>query len=62
MNYIQIIFWVLLADSLIANIIAWTKLSEKFNKIKFYKRYLPLTKGWTVWYLIMTLFIGYLIF
>jgi hypothetical protein len=59
---LKIIFWLLLADSLIANYISWTSSREYFNKFKFFKRYMPITKGWTVGYLILALFIGYLIY
>ncbi len=58
----QIIFWFLLIDSLIGNYIAWTKYQEHFNKLQFFKRYLPISKGWMAWYLILVLFIGWLVY
>lgn len=58
----KIIFWLLLIDSLIANYISWSKSKEYFNNFLFLKRYMPITKGWTLWYLILSLFIGYLVY
>lgn len=62
MELLQIIFWLLLADSLIAGYIAWCGNKEYWNKMKFFKKYCPLTKGWTAWYIILVLFIGYIIY
>lgn len=63
MNYLEIIFWLLLIDSVGANIVSFSpKLKKKFNSYKLFKRYLPITRGWTIWYLILVLFIAYLIF
>lgn len=59
---IEIIFWVLLLDSIIANTISWSGCKEKFDKYIFFRRYFPITRGWTTAYLILVLFIGYLIF
>ncbi len=62
MNLIKIIFWLLLVDSLVANYITWLGNRDYFNQITFFKRFFPLTKGWMVWYLILVLFIGYLVY
>jgi len=59
---LEIIFWVLLVDSLIAVYIAWLGDKDYWNRMKFFKRFMPLTKGWTVWYFILVLFIGYIIY
>ncbi len=52
----------MLIDSFIAGYIAWCGDQEYWNNMKFFKRYMPLTKGWTAWYIILVLFIGYLIY
>lgn len=62
MTVLQIIFWILLLDSLIAGYIGWCGNREYWNKMKFFKRYMPLTKGWTAWYIILVLFIGYILY
>lgn len=62
MTVIQIIFWLLLLDSLIANYITWFGNREYFNKMKLFKRFLPLTTGWTTLYLFLVLLIGYIIY
>jgi hypothetical protein len=59
---IKIVFWLLLVDSVIAVSIAWFGNREYFNNMFFFKRYFPLTKGWTTAYLVLVLFIGYLIY
>lgn len=59
---LEIIFWVLLVDSLIAGSITWCGNKEKWNRMSFFKRYMPLTKGWTAWYVILVLIIGYAIY
>jgi len=62
MNWQEIIFWLLIIDSLVAVIIAWTKLEVDFNKYPFIRRYFPITKGWSAWYFILVIFIGYLVY
>jgi hypothetical protein len=59
---LEIIFWVLLIDALAANYITWAGHKDYWNKMTFFKRFMPLTRGWRTWYLILVLFIGYLIF
>lgn len=56
------IYGLLLLDSIIANLIALFAL--KWYKKKFPKmsRALPLTKSWALWYLILVLIIGWLLF
>lgn len=58
----QIIFWILLLDSLTANYITWLGNKEYWNRMKFFNRYMPLTKGWTTWYLLLVLFVGYILY
>jgi hypothetical protein len=62
MNILEILFIILLADSLIANALVWSGKADTLNHIPFVKRYIPLTRGWVLWYLLLVLFIGYLIF
>jgi len=62
MTTLQIVFWVLLLDSLGANVVAWTKLKSVFNKFKLFKRYFPITRGWALSYLTLVLLIGYLVY
>lgn len=62
MTILQLIFWLLLVDSLGAAYFTWVGGKEKYNSIRFLKRYLPLTSGWTLWYMILVLFIGYTLY
>jgi hypothetical protein len=58
-----IIFWILLIDSIGANITAWFfPTSYKKNISKGIVKHFPVSKGWCLYYLILVLFIGYLIY
>jgi hypothetical protein len=61
-NIINIIFYVLLIDSLGANIMAWFYPTWYKKNYKGLVKHFPATKGWCLWYLVLVLFIGYLIF
>jgi hypothetical protein len=59
----EIISILLLIDSALAVLIAFTKLGD--NTIEqniVVKRYMPLTKGWSALYFSLSLYIGYLTF
>ena len=58
-NIEAILWYALLLDSLIANIVSFccSKWYKK-NYKKFY-RYFPITKGWSSLYLILVLWVGY---
>ena len=59
----EIISILLLIDSALAVLIAFTQLGD--NTIEqniVVKRYMPLTKGWSSLYMILSLYIGYLTF
>ena len=62
MSILLFIFYVLLFDSLVAVFISWSKYKDYFNRFALFKRFMPLTKGWTLWYLILVLFIGYILY
>lgn len=59
MNLESIIFYLLLIDALGANLLAWSGGREwwqrNFNVIA---RYFPLSRGWTVYYLVLVLIMG----
>ena len=62
-SILAIVFYVLLVDSLGANIAAWAHAEKWWNKhFPCVAKYFPLTKGWAGYYLILVLFIGYLVF
>jgi len=63
MNTLQIvIFWLLLVDSAIVNMIAWWGGAWYATHLRTFSRLFPVAKGWTGFYLILTLWIGYLTF
>ncbi|MEM3074361.1 MAG: hypothetical protein QW727_00230 [Candidatus Pacearchaeota archaeon] len=61
-NLEEIIFYILLVDAIGANIIAWFFQKWYKKNVKSLAKYFPATKGWTAWYLILVLLIGYLIY
>jgi hypothetical protein len=62
-SLLELIFYLLLIDSIAANIIAWGPGEKWWNKHgAFISRYFPIARGWTAYYLVLVLFIGYIIF
>jgi len=59
----EIVFIALLVDSLCANILAWSgmKNNKWYNKrLGLFACYFPLSRGWTTFYLVLVVYIGYL--
>ncbi len=57
-----IVFYVILLDSICANIAAWCspKLMKWYTKYwKSFSKVFPLAKGWTTFYLLLVIWIGY---
>ncbi|MCF7831728.1 MAG: hypothetical protein K9M36_02495 [Candidatus Pacebacteria bacterium] len=59
---IKIIFFILLADSIIANVIAFLGKRWYVEHFQILSRWLPMSKIWTMWYLMLVLWIGWLTF
>ncbi|MDD3662557.1 MAG: hypothetical protein PHT84_01690 [Candidatus Pacebacteria bacterium] len=58
-----IIFFLLLIDSLGVNLFAWFGNREWYYKyLPVFSKHFPLSKGWAVYYLILVLFIGLILF
>ena len=59
----QIIFYILLVDSIGANLMSWGGGQKWYHRhFRILSRYFPATRGWTTYYFILVLFIGFLIF
>jgi|TARA_B100001079_G_C16277983_1_gene455173 hypothetical protein len=57
-----IAFYLLLVDSLGANIVSWLGFRKGYKgNFSIIARYFPATRGWTTYYLILVLLIGYLV-
>lgn len=56
----SIIFYLLLLDSITANIVAWFEESWYIKHFRLISRLFPMTKGWTTYYFILVLWIGWL--
>lgn len=57
-----IIFYILLLDSVFANLFAWTSGRRWYRRnFSFIARYFPLKRVWTTYYLVLVLFIGWVL-
>lgn len=55
-----IIFYLVLLDAVVANVVAWSGARNKINrKLGLFSRYFPITRGWTTYYLVLVLWVGY---
>ena len=62
LSIIVIIFWLLLIDSIGANLFTWLGGGKWYTEhFRIVSRYFPAVKGWTTYYLILVLYIGYLL-
>ena len=58
-----VVFYFLLLDSIVANIIAWTDWDRWYYRtFHLISRYFPITRGWTTYYLILVLWLGVVMF
>lgn len=58
----QIIFYLLLIDAVGANIMSFFGNKWYAKHFRFISKHFPATKGWTLYYLVLVLWIGYLVF
>ncbi len=62
-DFFAIICYLLLFDSLSANVIAWTRGKGWYRRnFRLMSRAFPITRGWTTYYLVLVLWITYLTF
>lgn len=61
MTFLDIIFWLLLIDSLGAMWVAWFGQKWYLHHLRIFVRYFPPAKGWAAYYFILVLFIGYIV-
>lgn len=55
-----IIYYVVFIDAVVAMLIAWSGKGEVLNqKMGLFSRFFPITRGWTLYYLVLVLWIGY---
>jgi len=61
-NIESIIFYVLLIDAIGANVLAWSNGQRWWQRhMNLIARYMPLARGWTVYYLVLILLMGALL-
>jgi len=56
-----IIWWFLLIDSILCNLVVWFFPNWYLKKFKVFAKLFPPTKGWAGLYLILVLWIGFLL-
>lgn len=57
-----VLFWLIFADSLVANFLAWFGQDWYIKHFQTFSRIFPATKGWAVYYLVLVLWIGSFIY
>jgi hypothetical protein len=60
-TFFVVVFWLLLIDSVGANISAWFGLDKWYQKFTVLVRLFPMTRGWTTFYFVLVLYIGFIL-
>ncbi|MEA3322839.1 MAG: hypothetical protein U9Q12_01315 [Patescibacteria group bacterium] len=60
-TFFVVMFWLLLFDSVGANIVSWFGLTKWYHNFTVISRLFPATKGWTTYYFVLVLFIGFIL-
>ena len=55
----EILWYLVFIDSILANLIIWLFSNWYEKKFKKMSKYFPASKGWSLWYLVLVLWIGY---
>jgi len=58
----KIIFVLLLIDAIGANLVAWCEEKWYTKHFRWFTKFFPAAKGWALYYLILVLWIGFLIY
>ena len=63
MSLETIVYFLLLFDAVFSNIVSWSGYGKELtNKYSIFKRYFPITRGWTSYYLLLTIWLGIALF
>jgi len=57
-----VIFYLVLIDSVGANLAAWFGDAWYTRHFRVFSRYFPLAKGWTLYYFVLVLWVGSLLY
>lgn len=56
----SLLYYLILVDAVSAVVAAWTGYGKKLNKrFSIFGKYFPITKGWTSYYLVLVIWLGY---
>ena len=62
-SFETVLFLLLLIDSIGANLLTWCGGQKWWTKhFRIFSRYFPAVKGWTSFYLVLVLFIGWILY
>jgi len=54
-----ILYYLILVDAVFANVAAWSGYGASLNRrFSVFARFFPITKGWTLYYLVLVLWVG----
>lgn len=55
-----ILYYLVLVDAISAVVASWTRYGTEMNKrFSIFGHYFPVTKGWTTYYLVLVLWLGF---
>lgn len=57
----SIIFYLLLLDAVMANLVSWGGRKWYARHFRIVSRLFPASRGWTTYYLILVIFIGFIL-
>ncbi len=60
MSFQLIVFYLLLLDSIVVNLLAWFDGKWFAKNFRTFSRYFPIAKGWAALYFLLVLWIGFL--
>ena len=55
----EILWYLVFIDSILVNLIVWLFSNWYEKKFKNMSKYFPASNGWSLWYLVLVLWIGY---
>lgn len=58
-----ILYFLVLADSIFANVAAWGTFGDELTKrYSIFGKYFPIRRGWTTYYLVLVIWLGWALF
>lgn len=62
MTFEKVVFYILLIDSLLVNLMVWSSHKSWYRRhLKTFSILFPLSKGWSSYYLLLVMLLGYIL-